>query len=241
MIKSAVRTVKLCKQYNGVYVLNNISIELPLNGIFGVLGRNGAGKTTLLAMLMGLITPSDGDIFIFEESLKIKKYEILKQLNFQSPYVELPKKMTVIQNLLFYAKMYDVKDSNLIISELASDLNIKKYLDKNYGTLSSGQKTRVNLCKALLNKPKLLLLDEPTASLDVSTSKLIREYILNFQKLNNSSIIITSHDLIEIEKMCNYLVILEKGNVFYKGSIKDLFKKNKCSSLEEIFLKNNDK
>ena len=132
-------------------------------------------------MLMGLITPSEGEIFIFDKSLKFHKYEILKNINFQSPYIDLPKKITVMQNLIFYARLYDVIDTkkNLKLSE---DLFITDLLDNIYGTLSSGQKTRVNLCKALLNDPKLLLLDEPTASLDVSTSEFIRKYIKSFQK-----------------------------------------------------------
>ena len=238
MKKSSVKTINLSKNYNGVEVLKDICIDLPQSGIFGILGKNGAGKTTLLAMLMGLITPSKGDIFIFEKSLNEYKYEILKFMNFQSPYVELPKKMTVFQNLVFYARLYNVESYNLKISKLSSDLKIKDLLEKNYGNLSSGQKTRVNLCKALLNNPKLLLLDEPTASLDVITSEFIREYILKFQKKNKSTILITSHDLVEIEKMCSYLIILDKGKISYNGNLKNLIKTNNNSSLLDLFLKN---
>ena len=174
MEKTSIRTKNLSKSYDKKTVVNNVSVSLPNSGIFGVLGKNGAGKTTFLAMLMGLITPSDGEIFIFDKSLKLHKYEILKNINFQSPYVDLPKKITVMQNLIFYARLYDVEDTKKKILKLSEDLSIKDLLDNIYGTLSSGQKTRVNLCKALLNNPKLLLLDEPTASLDVSTSEFIR-------------------------------------------------------------------
>ena len=198
MPKTSIRTKNLSKTYDSKTVVNNVSIKLPYGGIFGVLGKNGAGKTTFLAMLMGLITPSDGEIFIFDKSFKFHKYEILKNINFQSPYVDLPKKITVMQNLIFYARLYDVRDTKKKILELSEDLFIKDLLNNFYGTLSSGQKTRVNLCKALLNDPKLLLLDEPTASLDVSTSEFIRKYIKSFQKKNNSTILITSHDLEEI-------------------------------------------
>ena len=166
------------------------------------------------------------EISIFlENPSKYKKYEILKDINFQSPYVELPKKMTVLQNLHFYARLYDVKNYELVINNISSELRIDELLNKNYGSLSSGQKTRVNLCKSLLNNPKLLLLDEPTASLDISTSEFIRNYIINFQKKNKSTIVITSHDLVEIELMCSYLIILNKGNIFFEGDIKSLIKK----------------
>ena len=146
--------------------------------------------------------------------------------------------MTVHQNLFFYARLYNVKNYKFEIDRISSDLKIENLLQKNYGSLSSGQKTKVNLCKALLNKPRLLLLDEPTASLDVSTSEFIRNYISNFQKENNSTIVITSHDLVEIETMCSYLVVLNKGSISFKGDLKTLIKKNNYSSLKEFFLKN---
>ena len=232
-------TKNLSKKYDNKTVINNVTISLPSNGIFGVLGKNGAGKTTFLAMLMGLIKPTSGNISIFEKSLESCKYEILKEINFQSPYVELPKKMTVEQNLLFYARLYEIKNSQEKIQKLSEDLLVTKLLDVNYGTLSSGQKTRVNLCKALLNDPKLLLLDEPTASLDVSTSEFIRKYLTDFQKKNRSAIIITSHNLDEIEEMCSYIIVLDKGEVTFNGSKISFFKNNKYSSLKDFFL--NDK
>ncbi|MFL2660356.1 MAG: ABC transporter ATP-binding protein [Alphaproteobacteria bacterium] len=238
MKNSSIKTVNLAKSYGKYDVLKNISVELPSNGIFGILGKNGAGKTTFLASLMGLITPSEGEIYIFGKSFQKNKYEILKNINFQSPYVELPKKMTVIQNLIFYARLYDVKNFRSKISVLSSDLEINDLLEKNYGMLSSGQKTRVNLCKALLNNPKLLLLDEPTASLDISTSEFIRDYILNYQKKFKATIIITSHNLVEIEKMCSQIIILEKGKIFYCGYIKQLMKDKNYNSLKDLFINN---
>ncbi len=237
MEKTSIRTKNLSKSYDKKTVVNNVSVSLPNSGIFGVLGKNGAGKTTFLAMLMGLITPSDGEIFIFDKSLKLHKYEILKNINFQSPYVDLPKKITVMQNLIFYARLYDVKNTKRKILQLSEDLFIRDLLDNIYGTLSSGQKTRVNLCKALLNDPKLLLLDEPTASLDVSTSEFIRKYIISFQKKNNSTILITSHDLEEIEKLCSHIILLEKGKIKFDGKKNKLFKQNKSYSLKDIFMK----
>jgi len=235
--KTSIRTKNLSKTYDNQTVVSNVSINLPYGGIFGVLGKNGAGKTTFLAMLMGLITPSEGEIFIFDKSLKFHKYEILKNINFQSPYIDLPKKITVMQNLIFYARLYDVIDRKKKILKLSEDLFITDLLDNIYGTLSSGQKTRVNLCKALLNDPKLLLLDEPTASLDVSTSEFIRKYIKSFQKKNNSTILITSHNLEEIEKLCSHIIFLDKGKIKFDGKKNELFKQNQSSSLKDIFLK----
>ena len=237
MPKTSIRTKNLSKTYDNQTVVSNVSINLPYGGIFGVLGKNGAGKTTFLAMLMGLITPSEGEIFIFDKSLKFHKYEILKNINFQSPYVDLPKKITVMQNLIFYGRLYDVVDTKKKILKLSEDLFITDLLDNIYGTLSSGQKTRVNLCKALLNDPKLLLLDEPTASLDVSTSEFIRKYIKSFQKKNNSTILITSHNLEEIEKLCSHIIFLDKGKIKFDGKKNELFKQNQSSSLKDIFLK----
>ena len=239
MSLKSLSTKNLSKKYDNKTVINKVTINLPSRGIFGVLGKNGAGKTTFLAMLMGLIKPTSGDISIFEKSLKYCKYEILKEINFQSPYVELPKKMTVEQNLLFYARLYEVENSKEKIRRLSEDLLVTQLLDSNYGTLSSGQKTRVNLCKALLNDPKLLLLDEPTASLDVSTSEFVRRYLIDFQKKNHSAIIITSHNLDEIEEMCSYIIVLDKGKVTFDGRKSSFFKNNKYSSLKEFFL--NDK
>ena len=180
----------------------------------------------------------EGEIFILGKSLKLKKYEILKKINFQSPYVELPKKMTVRQNLYFYARLYNIQNIKQNICKLSQDLFIEELLDSNYGTLSSGQKTRVNLCKALLNSPELLLLDEPTASLDVSTSEFIRKYIIDFQKNNNSTILITSHNLDEIEIMCSRLILLDKGKVNFDGDKKTLFKQKNYTSLRDLFFRN---
>ena len=235
-MKTSIKIENLSKSFNGKKVLMEINLELPKDGIFGILGKNGAGKTTLLATLMGLITPTSGEIKIFNKSLKKNKFDILNQINFQSPYIELPKKMSVYQNLIFYARLYNVKDKGKIIMNLCSELLVSDLLHLNYGKLSSGQKTRVNLCKALLNRPKLLLLDEPTASLDVQTSDFIRKYLVKFQKHYKSAILITSHNLEEIKFMCDYLIILEEGKVKDFDTIKNLLKKGKKSKIEELLL-----
>ena len=235
-MKTSIKIENLSKSFNGKKILKEINLELPEGGIFGILGKNGAGKTTLLATLMGLITPTSGEIKIFNKCLRKDKFDILNEINFQSPYIELPKKMSVYQNLIFYARLYNVKDKGKKINNLCSELLVNDLLELNYGKLSSGQKTRVNLCKALLNTPKLLLLDEPTASLDIQTSEFVRKYLVKFQKNFKSAILITSHNLEEIQYMCDYLIILENGMVKDFDTIKNLLKKGKKSKIKELLL-----
>jgi ABC-2 type transport system ATP-binding protein len=235
-MKTSIKIENLSKSFNGKKILKEINLELPEDGIFGILGKNGAGKTTLLATLMGLITPTSGEIKIFNKCLRKDKFDILNEINFQSPYIELPKKMSVYQNLIFYARLYNVKDKGKKINNLCSELLVNDLLELNYGKLSSGQKTRVNLCKALLNTPKLLLLDEPTASLDIQTSEFVRKYLVKFQKNYKSAILITSHNLEEIQYMCDYLIILENGMVKDFDTIKNLLKKGKKSKIKELLL-----
>ncbi|MAJ67658.1 MAG: ABC transporter [Rickettsiales bacterium] len=235
-MKTSIKIENLSKSFNGKRILKEINLELPEDGIFGILGKNGAGKTTLLATLMGLVTPTSGEIKIFNKCLRKDKFDILNEINFQSPYIELPKKMSVYQNLIFYARLYNVKDKGKKIDNLCSELLVDDLLELNYGKLSSGQKTRVNLCKALLNTPKLLLLDEPTASLDIQTSEFIRKYLVKFQKNYKSAILITSHNLEEIQYMCDYLIILENGMVKDFDTIKNLLKKGKKSKIKELLL-----
>ena len=235
-MKTSIKIENLSKSFNGKKILKEINLELPEGGIFGILGKNGAGKTTLLATLMGLITPTSGEIKIFNKCLRKDKFDILNEINFQSPYIELPKKMSVYQNLIFYARLYNVKDKEKKIDNLCSELLVDDLLELNYGKLSSGQKTRVNLCKALLNTPKLLLLDEPTASLDIQTSEFVRKYLVKFQKNFKSTILITSHNLEEIQYMCDYLIILENGMVKDFDTIKNLLKKGKKSKIKELLL-----
>lgn len=235
-MKTSIKIENLSKSFNGKRILKEINLELPEDGIFGILGKNGAGKTTLLATLMGLITPTSGEIKIFNKCLRKDKFDILNEINFQSPYIELPKKMSVYQNLIFYARLYNVKDKGKKIDNLCSELLVDDLLELNYGKLSSGQKTRVNLCKALLNTPKLLLLDEPTASLDIQTSEFVRKYLVKFQKHYKSAILITSHNLEEIQYMCDYLIILENGMIKDFDTIKNLLKKGKKSKIKELLL-----
>ena len=238
MSNLSIKVKNLSKVYNNYKVLHNLSFSIEENGIFGLLGRNGAGKTTLLGILMGLVTPSSGEILILGKNLEKHKYAILNKINFQSPYVDLPKKMTVKQNLAFYSRLYGIKNfkKNLLI--LSDELRINKLLNKSFSSLSAGQKTRVSLCKALINKPKLLLLDEPTASLDPETSIFVRKYLDNYQKANKSTILLASHNLNEVESMCKKIIILKSGKISAEGKISDLLKSRKHSSFEKLFLEN---
>ena len=231
-----INVTNLVKSFDEQSVIKNISFKVKKNSIVGILGKNGAGKTTLLGMLLGLITPTKGDVYIFGKNLKFNKKEILSDLNFQSPYVDLPKKMTVEQNLSFYSRLYGVKNFNNVIETLANDLKINDLLKKNYGSLSAGQKTKINLCKALLNKPKLLLLDEPTASLDPETSIFIRNYLIEYQKKNSSSILITSHNLNEVQAMCSNIILLKSGEIVSQGNINQILKNYNYKTLIELFL-----
>ena len=185
---------------------------------------------------MGLISPSSGNIEILGKNLFFKKNEILKEINFQSPYIDLPKKMTVEQNLFFYSRLYGIKKFKDIIYDLVKKLKMSDLMKKNYGSLSAGQKTKVNLCKALINNPKLLLLDEPTASLDPETSIFIREFLLDYQKKNKSSILITSHNLEEIQSICSKIILLKLGKIASNGNLNELLKINNYSSLKDFFL-----
>ena len=236
MNNNLINVINLVKNFDEQSVIKNISFNVKKNSIVGILGKNGAGKTTLLGMLLGLITPTKGDIFILGKNLKLNKKEILSEINFQSPYVDLPKKMTVEQNLSFYSRLYGVKNFNIVIENLVDDLKIGDLIKKNYGSLSAGQKTKINLCKALLNKPKLLLLDEPTASLDPETSIFIRNYLLEYQKKNSSSILITSHNLDEVQAMCSNIILLKSGEIVSEGNIKQILKNYNYKTLIELFL-----
>ena len=226
---------KVTKQFNKNIALNDINFSLPKSGIFGLLGTNGAGKTTLIGIILGLIDATRGEIFVFEKKLSDFRYDILNKTNFSSPYLDLPKKLTVEQNLYFYARLYNVKNLE-IINELSQELKICDLLKKQFGSLSAGQKTKVGLCKALVNSPKLLLLDEPTSSLDPETSFFVRSFLKKYQKNKNISILTASHNMKEVEEICDRVIVLNKGELLIDGIPKDLIKKYNTKNLEEFFL-----
>ena len=228
----------LIKKFNSTIAVNNISFEIEKNTVLGLLGPNGCGKTTSIGMMLGLITPTSGDIYINDICLEPKnRIELLSLMNFASPYIELPKKLTVKQNLEVYARLYGVTEIKKRIDEMAANLNIKDFLNKKTGELSSGQKNRVALAKSLINKPKLLFLDEPTASLDPDVGDFVREYIENYKKNNELTIILASHNMREVERLCNKIVMMKQGEIVDSGTCEQLIKKHGRQNLEETFLK----
>ena len=195
-------TVKnLVKKFKSTVAVNNISFEIEKNSTLGLLGPNGCGKTTSIGMMLGLIAPTEGKIFIDEVQLTSKnRIKLLSFMNFASPYIELPKKLTVRQNLEVYARLYGVKNKKERTDQLIEDLNLSKFLNKNTGELSSGQKNRVSLAKSLINKPKLLFLDEPTASLDPDVGDFVREYLEKYKSKNELTMLLASHNMKEAER-----------------------------------------
>ena len=230
--------INLSKKFNNFLAVNKISFTIEKNKTLGLLGPNGCGKTTSIGMMLGLITPSDGKIFINEKQLNTNnRISLLEKMNFASPYVELPKKLTVIQNLEVYARLYGVKNIKTRIEEMVEDLNLKDFVNKNTGELSSGQKNRVSLAKSLINKPKLLFLDEPTASLDPDVGDFVRAYLENYKLKNELTILLASHNMKEVERLCDNIVMMKGGSVVDKGTCKELINKHGRDNLEETFLK----
>ena len=229
---------KLTKIYNGYLAVDNIDFQINKNETIGLLGPNGCGKTTTIGMMLGLVSPTKGEITIDNKNIKLfRRDEILKDLIFASPYVELPKKLTVKQNLEIYGRLYGVKDLNKRIDEISSDLDIKNFYQRKTGELSSGQKNRVSLAKSLINKPEILLLDEPTASLDPDIGDFIRSYIQEYKTKNKVTILLASHNMNEVERLCNSIIMMRKGRIIDNGTCENLIKKHGRNNLEETFLK----
>ena len=228
----------LVKKFKSTIAVNNISLEIEKNNTLGLLGPNGCGKTTSIGMMLGLITPTSGEIFI--DSVKLNsenRINLLSLMNFASPYVELPKKLTVKQNLEVYARLYGVNNKNERIEELVEDLNLSKFLDKNTGELSSGQKNRVSLAKSLINKPKLLFLDEPTASLDPDVGDFVREYLEKYKNKNELTMLLASHNMKEVERLCSNIIMMKQGKIVDEGTCEELVNKHGRKNLEDTFLK----
>jgi len=228
----------IVKEFNSLIAVNNISFDIEKNKTMGLLGPNGCGKTTSIGMMLGLITPTSGQIFIDGTVLEPKsRIRLLSLMNFASPYIELPKKLTVKQNLEVYARLYGVKEINMRVSEMIEDLNLQNFLNKKTGELSSGQKNRVALAKSLINKPKLLFLDEPTASLDPDVGDFVREYIEKYKKNNELTILLASHNMREVERLCDQIIMMKKGEIVDSGTCDELIEKHGRENLEETFLK----
>ena len=228
----------LKKIFNNTAAVDNISFTIEENKTLGLLGPNGCGKTTTIGMMLGLIEPSQGEIRINNKDInKIDKNEYLSQINFASPYIELPKKLTVKQNLEVYGRLYGVENLNERIDEIASDLNLVNFMNIKNGELSSGQKNRVSLAKSLINKPKILFLDEPTASLDPDIGDFVRRYIEDYKKNNFVTILLASHNMSEVERLCDDIIMMKSGRIVDQGTAKKLIEKHGRNNLEETFLK----
>ena len=229
--------INLSKDYNNKEAVKNISFEVKENEIIGILGPNGCGKTTTIGMILGLLKPSKGKILINNIEIEKKRVDILNELNFISPYIELPKKLTVKQNLEVYGRLYDVKNLNRKIDYLSQQLRLTEIINKITGELSSGQKNRVSLAKSVINDPKVLLLDEPTASLDPETGNFVRNFLENYQKEKGASILLASHNMTEVERLCSSVFMMKKGSIIDQGSPRELIKKHGRKNMEEVFLK----
>ncbi len=228
----------LTKIYNKFLAVNKINFNIEKNKTIGLLGPNGCGKTTSIGMILGLVSPTSGEILIEGKNIsELSRDENLKRFNFASPYVELPKKLTVKQNLEIYGRLYGVRNLKNRINEISEDLDIKDFFGRKTGELSSGQKNRVSLAKSLINKPEILLLDEPTASLDPDIGDFIRSYIQEYKLRNKITILLASHNMNEVERLCDNVIMMKKGKIIDYGTCKELINKHGRNNLEETFLK----
>ena len=236
-MKNLVEVKNLKKNYGLKNAVKDISFEIKENEILGLLGPNGCGKTTTIGMMLGLLKPTSGEIFIDGKKIEESRIEILKKINFISPYIELPKKLTVRQNLIVYGKLYNVENLNQRVEYLIEKLRLSDLLDRITGELSSGQKNRISLAKALINDPIVLLLDEPTASLDPEIGDYVRTFLEDYKKEKKISILLASHNMNEVTRLCRSILMMKEGIIIDKGNPEELIKKHGRQNLEEVFLK----
>lgn len=236
MTRQAVSVRSLVKRYKDVIAVDGISFDIPAGGITALLGGNGAGKTTTIAMLLGALIPTSGEIRVLGHDMSKNRFPALQRMNFSSPYVDLPKKLTVRQNLRVYGKLYNVRELEAEIEQLARDLDIHAFLDRPFGRLSAGQQTRVSLAKALVNRPALLLLDEPTASLDPDTADRVRNYLNDYRSRHGMTILLASHNMREVEKLCDHVLMMKRGRIVDRGAPQDLIDRYGRADMEEVFL-----
>ena len=232
-----IKVQNLTKKFNNYIAVNNINFTLEKNKTLGLLGPNGCGKTTSIGMMLGLITPTSGKVLINGQNVNnANRNDLLSKMNFASPYIELPKKLTVKQNLEVYGRLYGVKNLKNRITEISEDLNLNNFLNKKTGELSSGQKNRVSLAKSLINKPDILFLDEPTASLDPDIGDFVRQYIETYKLKNPITILLASHNMNEVERLCDTVIMMKEGQIVDQGTCKELVARHGRDSLEDTFL-----
>ena len=237
MNKLAIEINNLNKSFGNILAVKNINFKIDKGTIIGLLGPNGCGKSTTIGMLLGLIKPTSGTVVINGQNIENNRTNLLEKMNFISPYIELPKKLTVEENLKVYGRLYGVKNLESKISELMEKLNLTQFKKRKTGELSSGQKNRVSLAKALVNDPEILLLDEPTASLDPDVSDYIRTFIEDFASKKGTTILLASHNMNEVERLCHEVMMMKNGEIIDKGKSSDLINKHGRKNLEEVFLK----
>ena len=235
-MSNSIEVINLSKKYKSKEAVNNISFKINENEIVGLLGPNGCGKTTTIGMILGLLKPTSGKVLINGMDIEKNKISLLNKMNFISPYIELPKKLTVRQNLIVYGKLYNIKNPNERIVYLSNKLRLDELLDKITGELSSGQKNRVSLAKALINDPSVLLLDEPTASLDPETGDFVRTFLENYKKERKISVLLASHNMDEVKRLCGTVLMMKDGSIVNSGTPDHLIKKYGRKNLEEVFL-----
>ena len=235
-MSNSIEVINLSKTYRSKKAVNNISFKINQNEIVGLLGPNGCGKTTTIGMILGLLKPTRGQVLINGINIEKNKISLLHKMNFISPYIELPKKLKVKQNLIVYGKLYNIKNLNERIEYLATKLRLADLLDKDTGELSSGQKNRVSLAKALINDPSVLLLDEPTASLDPETGDFVRTFLENYKKEKKLSVLLASHNMDEVKRLCSSVMMMKDGIIVDSGTPKYLATKYGRKNLEEVFL-----
>ena len=237
MSENIIEVKNLNKIYDKIIAVKDLTFEINKGKIIGLLGPNGCGKTTTIAMILGLVKPTSGEVIIKGKNIEKERINLLEKMNFISPYVELPKKLTVEENLKVYAGLYGIKNVNEKISELVNELRLNKFLKKKTGELSSGQKNRISLAKALINDPEILLLDEPTASLDPETGDFVRSFIEHYSSKTNVTILLASHNMNEVERLCDSVMMMKDGTIVDTGKSQELISRHGRKNLEEVFLK----
>ncbi len=233
---NSIEVINLSKKYKSKNAVTNINFKIDENEIVGLLGPNGCGKTTTIGMILGLLKPSSGHVLINGKNIEKNKISLLHKMNFISPYIELPKKLKVKQNLIVYGRLYNVNQLEDRIKYLSEKLRLNDLLDKITGELSSGQKNRVSLAKALINNPSVLLLDEPTASLDPETGDFIRSFLENYKKEKKISVLLASHNMNEVKRLCSSVLMMKEGVIVDRGTPNQLISKHGRKNLEEVFL-----
>jgi ABC-2 type transport system ATP-binding protein len=236
-MKNLVEVKNIKKKYGSKEAVKGISFNIKENEILGLLGPNGSGKTTTIGMMLGLLKPSNGEILIDGKKIEENRIETLQKINFISPYIELPKKLTLKQNLIVFCKLYNVLDIKKRIEYLVEKLRLEDLLNRVTGELSSGQKNRASLAKALINNPTVLFLDEPTASLDPEIGDFVRSFLENYKKEKKISILLASHNMTEVTRLCKRVLMMKDGIIIDKGHPEELIKKHGRKNLEEVFLK----